>query len=429
MSSKIMAALVVCLAICGMCAAQPAPGDATKGNDALHQRVENLEKELKEIRQALMTKDAKDSTIKRFALWSSVDVQLYGYIKLDAAYDTSRTSAGNFPQWVVSEQGRQNDGQFNMTARQTRLGLRFKGPDFGDGGKTSGVIEVDFYGAGVAENKPELMMRHAYMKLDWPKHKFSILAGQTSDVISPLYPSTVHYSILWWVGNLGYRRPQIRLTKGFDLADDVELEAQFAVLRNIGRTTGFDPGDSGEDNCYPSIQGRTAVTFPLWGGKKTTIGVSGHFAKEEYDYNAYDDSVDLCSWSANGDLNMPVNDWLTLKGEIFTGQDLDAYLGGIGQGVSGTGSSVGEVRSCGGWLAASLGPWDKWKFNLGAGTEYARGVSSEGRTGNLAIFGNVFYQINKSVSTGFEVSHWHTQYRDLDSGHSLRLQWTFIYGF
>ena len=78
-------------------------------------------------------------------------------------------------------------------------------------------------------------MRHAYLKLDWPKSRFNIIAGQTSDVISPLYPQTVNYSVGWWTGNIGYRRPQLRFTKAMRINKDVDLKLEGAFARTIGR--------------------------------------------------------------------------------------------------------------------------------------------------------------------------------------------------
>ena len=71
--------------------------------------------------------------------------------------------------------------------------MKIKGPS-SDNIKTSGVVEIDFYGGG-AENKGQPMMRHAYLQIDWVKEKFSIIADQTWDVISPLNPSVLNYSV------------------------------------------------------------------------------------------------------------------------------------------------------------------------------------------------------------------------------------------
>ena len=449
---------LVAVALLGPCGVGRAEGpnglgEVKKENTQLKQRVAELEKGMKALQKmvkqqsvelttvretqkndlrkvhAMLQDDAAGKPSNWLSVHSTLDVQLYGYIKADAAWDSARTDNGNYARWVESEEGRNKDGQFNLTARQTRLGLKIKGPEVGEA-RTSGLLEIDFYGAG-DENTPRPMMRHAYLKVDWPQRRFSILAGQTWDVISPLNPSTLNYSVGWWVGNVGYRRPQIRATQEFTLAKDVDLMLQAAVARTIGHDNGdFDPGDTGEDNCLPSLQGRAAVTFPLFGPKRTTVGFSGHVAKEEYDTDPSDHHKNLDSWSANLDVSQPVTDWLTVKGELFTGENMDTYKGGIGQGINT--SPLREIGTCGGWAAASLGPWDRWRFNVGASVEAIDGqdvTSDTYRTVNRAIFGNVIYQINPHTSMGFEISQWHTEYKNQDDGDSLRLQTSFLYNF
>ncbi len=383
----------------------------------------------------IMLKDAEKHQANNpgaFAVWSNLGIQLYGKVKLDASFDTSRTSTGDFARWVNSEDTNHDDGQFNMTANETRLGMKITGPS-SDIVKTSGLIEVDFYG-GSAENSPHPRMRHAYMKIEWPRERFSILAGQTWDVIAPLWPTTLNYSVQWWAGNIGFRRPQIRLTKSIRLGDSVDMKLEGALTRTLGDTTGFDPGDTGEDAGYPGVQGRASFTFPLFGGRKTTVGASGHFAGEEYDRDAAGGHSETYTWSANLDITCPVTDWLTIKGEIFTGQNLDTYVGGIGQGVDVDGG-VTELRSSGGWIAASLGPWDKWRFNLGisgemiADSDFDSVAGQSARTCNSTIFGNVLYQVNKNTTVGLEVSRWYTEYKNLSAGDSIRVQGSLIYSW
>ena len=65
--------------------------------------------------------------------------KLYGYIKLDAAWDDSRVSVGDFARWVIDETVNENDSEFNMTARQTRLGANIFAPRYGDM-ETSGHV-------------------------------------------------------------------------------------------------------------------------------------------------------------------------------------------------------------------------------------------------------------------------------------------------
>ncbi len=375
---------------------------------------------------------------------SSLAVDLYGFVRVDASYDSARTTGSNYALWVDNEQMNSNDDQFGITARHSRVGLNIKGPKFGQGAfeaETSGKIEVDFDDTNSnSNNKPSPVMRHAYLVIKWPKQRFSILAGQTWDVISPLYAPTLSYSVMWWQGNIGYRRPQVRLTKEFVLAENegkpsVLWKWEVAAARTIGRRTSFTrggarPGDTGEDAGSPSVQARTGITFPGIGGRKTTVGVSGHYGQEEFDRSASGNPRHLTSWSLNADVVVPVADWLKFKGEGFYGQNLAAYLGGIGQGVNTT--TLTEITSHGGWVAASFGPFNNWSFNAGAGYDDPDThdlTSSTSRTYNQRIFGNTWYTINKKTKVGFEVSHLKTNYDGLEAGNSVRAQLAFLYTF
>lgn len=405
--------------------------DLAKKNAELQKRVEKLDNELEQLRKDVMQGSTSANAQPHKPVWSGLDIQLYGYLKLDAAYDSSRIDNGDYAKWVERENTNSNDDQFNMTANETRLGALLNGPDDGVM-KASGRVEVDFEEGG-GENKARLMMRHAYIKLDWPDDRFSIIAGQTSDVISPLLPSTVNYSVCWWVGNIGYRRPQIRLTKEYEVGPQENLKLEGALARTIGRTDAVAGTDSGEDSGLPSLQARASISLPLGGPEVSTVGVSGHVAQEEYDIAADGRNKEFESWSLNLDLTQPVNKWLSIKSEVFTGENLDAYLGGIGQGVTTTAGAnqYEEIGSHGGWVAASLGPWDKERFNLGVSMDNVdRGnVNDGGRTLNRSVFANMFYSLNKNTEWAVELSHWRTEYRGTGDGDSLRAQTSLIYKF
>ena len=407
--------------------------DLARENAELKRKVEKLDKDLEELRKIVIPQAEATGSQSPKIVWSDLDIQLYGYLKLDAAYDTSRIDNGNYAKWVESESSNNNDDQFNMTANETRLGMLINGPDNGEM-KTSGRVEVDFYGSGAAENKAHLMMRHAYMKLDWPDDRFNIIAGQTSDVISPLFPSTVNYSVGWWTGNIGYRRPQIRLTKELGFETDGYLKLEGALARTIGRDNDSLVGttDSGEDAGFPTFQGRASLTLPMFGAKEATIGLSGHWGEEEYDTALNGQDREFKTWSLNLDYTQPICSKVQIKAELFTGENLDAYMGGIGQGVTLSGvNQYKEISSKGGWIAAGLGPWDNKRFNVGvAMDDVDRGdVNDDNRTLNRSVFGNVYCALNKQADVAFELSHWRTEYRGPGDGDSLRAQMAFIYKF
>jgi hypothetical protein len=400
-------------------------------NAQLRERLNRVESELAQIKALLGNRAAAPATTKK-PITSALDVELYGYVKLDAAYDDSRTSVGNYARWVESEAVRRNDNQFSMTANQTRLGLRLKGPEMPQV-KTTGQLEIDFYGAGVAENKPEPMLRHAYVSALWPEYHFSLLAGQTSDIISPLFMPTLNYTAGWWQGNIGYRRPQVRLTKELALAPSSTVKLELAGTRTITDrkfffTASTDPA-SGDDAGFPTFQGRLGLTLPAGSGKPASVGVSGHWGREERHETKTAGDSPLDTWSINLDAKWPVTKWLTVQGEAFVGQNLDAYLGGIGQGF--VTNNLQAVHARGGWVAATIEPAAQWQFSVGAGCDvaYKADLIAGMRNFNAVGFGNVQYFITPNLSLGLEVSYLHTDYKNQADGDNWREQFSVIYKF
>lgn len=398
---------------------------AADGSASLDDRLAQLEKEIAELKKA----PAVTTDSKKKGLFSSVDVQLYGFLKADVSRDSSRATTGNYVLFVDSEAMRSNDAESNLTANESRLGLDFSGPS-SDTLKTSGKLEFDFFGSA-PENKATLLIRHAYMNLEWPQAQLSLLAGQTWDVISPLNPSTLNYSVLWVGGNIGYRRPQVRLTKDLSVTDKVKVKLEGALSRTIGRTTPAPvSSETGEDAGFPTLQGRVSATFPFFGPKPTTVGISGHSGREEYDTDASGTNETLKSQSINLDITQPVCKWMTLKAELFSGKDLDSYLGGINQGVNTT--TLKSIDSEGGWVAASLGPWGKWSSSIGYGADNVDRddvAAGTGRTRNSCVFGNVRYDVNAHAQIGLELSRWETNYRGTGDASDTRVQASFIYKF
>jgi len=401
-------------------------------NVELRQQLDQLQRQVEQIKSQLATQGAPAAPATNATapkpVTSQFDIKLYGYIKLDAAYDDSQVSSGNFARWVESEALLSNDSHFNMTANQTRLGMLITGPTL-DGVSTSGQVEIDFYGAGGTENKPEPQLRLAYAKADWKAANFSLLAGQATDIISPLTMPQVNYTAGWWQGNIGYRRPQIRLTQGFKLGENVELKIEASASRTISdKLTSTDP-DPGADSEIPTGMGRISLTFPAIGKRLATIGLSGHYGTEERHESATTPDVDIESWSMNIDLKLPVTQWLLLQAEGFIGENLGTYLGGIGQSYNV--AQADTIESIGGWAAATLTPCKDWTFNLGAGVDNPSNedLAAGMRASNVVYFGNVAYTLTTNLQLAFELSYLRTTYVGTAPGTDLREQVAVIYKF
>ena len=376
---------------------------------------------------------AADESEKKSA-WSSVDLQFYGIIKVDAAYDTSHANPGNFVRWVDLEPGNENDEQFNLTANQTRLGLWLTSPDDPDKSLlTKGRVEIDFYGGG-AENKPNPMLRLAYVDLHWRKSGWRFIAGQTFDVISPLFPVTVNYSVQWWAGNIGYRRPQLQLGKSLALTDSAKMQLTGAITRNIGATDSIFAGvDSGTDAGLPGFQGRLGWELGRREAGPVALGISGHWAEEEFELDEDGNTARFDSWSANLDLKVPLSKKATLKAEAYIGANLSQYLGGIGQGVNLDRNQ--EIGDTGGWISLDLGPYSYLTHHIGVtATDVSDDDISPGnRTFNSSIFWNGIYSLTQHIQLALELSYWNTDYKEseasTDSANNFRTQFAVMYRF
>ncbi len=382
------------------------------------------------------------------SLKTKYGVDLYGYVKLDSVWDSGRMEVGNYAKWVNPQSKTGNDKMYSLTANQTRLGLKFNGPQPGNA-KVTGNLELEGYGPNGTENKGNMGIRHAFFQVEWPKNDFAMLCGQTWDVISPLLPNTINYSVAWWAGNIGARRPQFRLTKGIKVGEKAKLTFQAAAARVVGDVGPFSrrTGDTGEDSGQPSFQGRVALSLPCFDKRTATLGFSGHNANEEYDFNAAGNSKRIPSRSVNWDLTLPICKWLGVKGEAWSGQNVDDYFGGIGQGIVvtsvGSGTVVNAtafggafqkaeaVESRGGWLEANFGPFEKWQFNLGFSVDNPsdNDLPATGRTKNNSRWFTAMHDLNEAVQLGLEISRWKTNYKNGTNGDDSRVQTSCTYKF
>jgi hypothetical protein len=362
---------------------------------------------------------------------AGVDFTPYGYIKLDASLDSALTNDGNYVYVVLPYAEGEEESEFNMTAKQTRVGMKFEGGG-SDNVDLSGVIEFDFYGGG-AENKPNPMLRKAYMV--WKTEHVDILAGQTFDVISPIVPTTLNYIVLWKSGDIGYRRPQIRLSKAAQVGGGSEIELQIAATRSMGLQAG-----GGEKVGTPAFQGRFSYATEIM-GYPASVGVSTLIGKEEA---AFADSMtsveaELDQSVVAVDVSLPLGHMFAVKGQYFTGKNLAHYLGGVGQGIavvpseSARDMELKEIEASGWWAQLTAKPAKGWQINVGAGTddpEIPEGdVAGNSYEKNTTYYGNVLWSVAPAATIGAEYAMIETEYVGGETYEDSRVQLSFMYKF
>jgi hypothetical protein len=318
------------------------------------------------------------------------ELSWYGYFKLDMARDSAPSSHGNYALYVRPRSRGETTPTLNITARETRLGLRAAR------GQVRGRLEVDFYGVS-PENKNALMLRHAYLEM--PLGPFSLEAGQSADLISPLVPSTLNYSVAWGAGNVGYRHPQLKLSW--------QREAYFAgvsLSRNITADLDGDEIADGEASALPAVQGRLGCTLNP-ASARLTAGVSAHYGR----CNCPAQGRTYANWSLNLDLKLAFAARLILLGEVYTGSNMGQYAGAVYNS-----DQEGGLRSQGGWVNLQYPLSELLHLSMGAGLDRVEekdlGGRAGARAGNSVAFLNGAYEVHPGVRLGLELSRWITEY-------------------
>ncbi len=366
-------------------------------------------------------------------------LSLYGFLRIDLSHDTSRPQDSQLIAWIRSEDhdapssigAPRNAGDFTMHGRQTRIGLDLAAPrsiEKLDDAKLNGKLEVDFYGGG-SDSRAFIRMRKAYMTLSWDD--LTLLAGQTGDVIAPLYATVNTDMAMWGAGNVGDRRPQVR----FDYHPRVgegQLFVQGAIT--LGGAVDQDDldGDSyldGETAEEPGLQGRLAYRAPLFDdARPLLIGVWGHYAEED----PQSEVAGHGRFESNlfgVDLTLPIyRRVLWLKGEYWRGKNMDDVRGGILQGVNLTDGS--EVRGDGGWVELVYQPADWLTLHAGHGRDDPEDddLGATGRAENVVWFVAARATFD-DFCVGLEFLDWTTKYVDFGDGTNQRLTLFLAYQF
>lgn len=360
------------------------------------------------------------------------DIDWYGYVKLDASYDQNPTSHGNFAMWVQPQVLDDDDAQFNMTHKSTRLGFQAKSNNL-DQVRVGGKLEFDMYGAGGTENKALLLLRHAYFTVQ--SGNFQLLAGQSWDLISPLNPSTLNYPVLWGAGNIQYRRPQVSMFYTVAKTEQTNVNLSAGMFRTIGSdlTPTFslaageaaDGTDDGTDAAIPSFQSRFDVKHKFSSGGFVRGGISGLWGQLKSQTNL-GNSENYESWAACGHLMVSFASGAGFSGELWTGSNLGSYFGSVLNS-----NRIDGLASKGGWAST----WVKLSKKVKLTTGYSfddpddADLSTGNRSRNQAIFGNVKYNIVSAVTFGVEVTQWETRYKDAETAKALRVETSFIMNF
>ena len=223
--------------------------------------------------------------MKKFS-WKKGDFTItpYGWLWGNSVYSTERTSPGSYTLYACSRPAPRRKASSSSMCGTRGLGSTCwdrKFPCLGCA-QSGGKVEIDFQNSVLStENKPTIMLRHAYVEAK--NDDFRLLVGQTWDVISPLNPDMLLYSVGWDGGNIGYRRAQFRYERYLNFSDVSLVTVQASINQDVFPDT--ITGATGEPSNWPIVEGRVAWTVGQRGQGclPITVGLSGHIGEEEFD--------------------------------------------------------------------------------------------------------------------------------------------------
>jgi hypothetical protein len=357
---------------------------------------------------------------------SSFDITVYGYIKLDAVYDSQATVMGDLGFWVKPKVDGKSDNEFNMTARETRLGLKIGGPTVYDG-KISARIEMDFYGRSDSENSYHPRMRLAY--IDWAFEDWSMRFGQDWETFITAAPKTVDFATMADKGALGLRRAQARITKNFNVSDTSSFFVKAAAAATIAPDSDQDGQVDGKDSGVPTFQYNVGYVGKILTEKKSRMSVSGHYGTETCDIDDKNDSKNIDTWSVIGSLHMPIVDKVILAGTVWTGSNLDTYFGGVSQGINPT--TFEGIAASGGWVQVMYFPMEKLNVNFTYGIDDPdnEDINEGMRSKNTSIGVNGYYSFTKALIGCLEYQYIETSYYMQEEANDNRFQAAMKYVF
>jgi hypothetical protein len=372
-------------------------------------------------------------------------LQVYGYIKADLSHDTQNTAPGSdFTFYVLSGE---KDGQTRLAARESRFGLNLFGPDAAKW-KTTGKIEMDFYGGGNA-NSYNPRMRLAYVDM---AHScgLSFRFGQDWDTFTEVTPRINNFAYLADVGALGLRRPQARATQEIKIGDNTKIVVKVAAAQTVGQDLDGAGQDDGADADWPTAQWNVALHQQLWVEKKMArLAFSGHYGQETVDgasksatTNALGvvtestrvtavDQTDYDTWSVQGSIFLPLCKMSAIQANIWQGENLDTFYGAIGQGVN---TSLGkEIEATGGFVQLLFDPTEKWSFGLGYAVDDPEDEDLVGNKTQMSkndlIWFYGAYKFTAALTAIAEYSQMTTDYLGKDDATNDRVQVSMKYTF
>lgn len=309
---------------------------------------------------------------------------------------------------------------FDLHARQTNFGAVLTGPEvlgFTPGATFLGFIQND----NLSSDAYGFLPFNAYGELK--SDRWRVAAGLQRDVFNPQTPTMISLLNLFASGNTGSFRGQARVEHFYKPGDGFQLTTQLALSEPVS-TIVTNNQRILEDNGWPTVEGRLVAGLgsvaELTGGRKqrpVEVGVSGlvgqlrtsRLATAPIDPEIPNRAV-VDVWGLGVDGQFAVGERFGFTGELYIGQALGEYNGGIGQSFHS--QTFLPIRSRGGWGEAYCYFTDQLHLHAGYGVDapLRRDLAATQIARNRTYFANLVWDAGKALQLSFEVDYRRTEY-------------------
>ena len=396
-----VSSFVLCLAWVALISAAPEARAQADSPDVLRE-IAALRAEVRQLREELdaLKAPAQEVVQAQLAEFAQTKVEsttrfplkIFGTVHAHAFANTEAPNWLDIPNLVGAPVS--DPGTFSMGLRQTRIGFTADGPTLGDV-RTSAVAAFDFFGGipgfqtGQVMGLPRLLV--AYARFDGARVATQI--GQDHVVLAPRDPTSLSgfaFPLLFRSGNLYLRAPHARV----ELNAARLLRVAAGAVAPVGGDLVVEdyrfvpPALGGERSRRPSAQARIEVgSADAEAPRRASVALSGHYGWERR-------SAALAeSWAAAVDFGAR-RDVFGVAGEVFLGENIDAFGGALGL----------DARAAGGWAELQVLPTERMSFHAGYGTDEIRAANrlQLARRRNRSAYGNVIFSLTPEVQASFE---------------------------
>jgi hypothetical protein len=352
----------------------------------------------------------------------SIKMVLGGAIISDFLFSSARPVAPGTPFFLTPAPAagfRQNT--FDASARQTELFAQISGPEI-CGFQSGAFILVNFYDTSVIQDLYGFLPVEAYAELKNDDWRFA--AGFQLDIFNPLNPTVLPFSLLGASGNTGAYRGQLRVERFLHPSD----ESQVTLTAGIGDpvpTTISNTFRVSEDNGWPNVEGRAALALGPQSGEGSEakrpfeVGVSGVVGQIRTTTPLMTQVV-ADVWGLGADCRWLIQERFGLQGELFVGQTLGTYMGGILQNINST--TFHGLHSSGGWLELYyyIRP-EKLHTHVGYGIDdpLDRDLAPGQPVRNETYFANLIWEPSKHFRLALEFTYRKTEYTVLHNNDGI----------